>query len=306
MEIFLSLLIKLLPLYGLILIGFFAGRFLKVNKEKLAALLIYVIIPVVIFHSVSSAPLSVSTLSLPLIFFFLTCLLSIICYFLAGLLWKNATKNIIAYMSGSANTGYFGLPVAFILFGNESVQIVALIVLGTALYSNSFGFFLAAKGHHSTRESLLKVIKLPMLYAFFLGIFVNYFHISFGPMEQIVATFFTNALTVLGMMLIGVALSEIKQFTLDVRFIGFSLFAKFVLWPIAIVLLILFDQLILHFFSEKIYHIFIIMSVVPIAANMVTFATVLKNQPEKVSVAVVISTLASLFIIPLITILFLT
>src|SRR5690348_8810287 len=49
MDIALSLLIKLIPLYCVILLGFLAGRYLHAQKETIGSLLIYIIAPFVIF-----------------------------------------------------------------------------------------------------------------------------------------------------------------------------------------------------------------------------------------------------------------
>ena len=72
MEIFLTLLAKLLPLYALIIVGYLSGKFFKVKKEFIASILIYGIIPVVTFTSVASTQLTVGTLSIPILFFLIS------------------------------------------------------------------------------------------------------------------------------------------------------------------------------------------------------------------------------------------
>src|SRR5437762_2581315 len=159
MEIFFTLLFKLIPLYIIILLGFVAGKYLDVKKEPIATLLIYIIAPIIIFNGVVTTKISISSLSLPILFFFLCCFMCLSFYWIAHFFWKDSTKNILAFTAGTGNTGYFGIPVALALFNNDVLGLVVLSVLGFVLYENSVGFFITAKGHHTLNEALIKVVK---------------------------------------------------------------------------------------------------------------------------------------------------
>ncbi len=69
---------------------------------------------------------------------------------------------------------------------------------------------------------------------------------------------------------------------------------------------IIADNMVFRIYNPSIHKVMILMSIVPLAANTVAFATELKAQPEKASVAVLLSTLFALFYIPLIASLFLS
>src|SRR5690348_12949817 len=84
-----SLIQKLFPLYFFILLGFVAGRFLKLSRETIAILLIYVLVPGVVFGGVLTTDLTAARLSLPLLFW-------IICT-LMGLIFFKGTKNILTH-----------------------------------------------------------------------------------------------------------------------------------------------------------------------------------------------------------------
>jgi len=158
MEIFFTILFKLIPLYIIIFLGYLGGKFLNIRKETIAPLLLNIIVPVVIFTGVVNTKIILSTLSIPLLFFLVSSSISLLVYYLAGFVWKDSTRNILAFASGTANTGYFGLPVAIAIFGNSAIVIVSLALLGTSLYTNSLGYFLAARGQHTAKESLIKVL----------------------------------------------------------------------------------------------------------------------------------------------------
>jgi malate permease and related proteins len=305
MEIFLTLLIKLIPLYIMIVLGYLAGRYLHVKKDSIANLLIDIIVPIVVFTGVVGTKLSFSTISLPLFFFFVCLVVSLITYFISGFFWKDSTRNILAFICGSGNTGYFGLPVAIVLFGNNVIGLVATAILGTNLYSTSVGFYIGAKGKHTVKESLIKVAKLPILHAFILGLLVNVAGIKLGSIFFDTANSFNGAYIVLGMMLVGLGLSDTKVYKIDFAFVGISFIVKFILWPLLVIAFLYIDRMTFKLYNPDNYKIILLLAIVPLAANMVSYATVLKSHPEKVAMAVLLSTLFALFYIPLIATFFL-
>jgi malate permease and related proteins len=305
MNIFLNLLEKILPLYLIIFLGYIAGKFLKVQKESIASLLIYILVPIIIFHGIVTTKLSVNVLSLPFVFCFICCFICLLFYRIGKLFWQDSTKNILAFASGGGNIGYFGLPVAVNIMGEKVVGIVALLVLGYVLYESTVGFFITARGHHTVRESIFKLIKLPAVYAFLFGILINISGMKFGQTYFDTITLLRGAYTILGMMLIGIGLSNIKGFSVDIKFVSISFIAKFLVWPLLVGFLIFFDNMYFHLYSPDIHKALTIISVVPIAANVVAFATILKTQPEKASITVLLSTVFALFYVPFIVAVFL-
>jgi malate permease and related proteins len=302
MEVFYTLLVKLIPLYLIILLGFIASKKLKAQKETISAILIYIIAPVVIFAGTSQAELNLAILSLPLVFFLTCCLFCFIFYYFGKYFYPDdSTRNILAFTAGTGNTGYFGLPVTLMLFGEQAFSIAVLAILGFILYENTLGFFITARGHHTASEALMKVIKLPTIYAFLLGILVNYLQLDLGLVVQSTVDLFKGAYSVLGMMIIGMGLAGVSLSYFDKKFLGLSFFAKFIIWPLFIFGIILLDRSYLNFFNEEIYEVMLLMSIVPLAANTVALATELKVQPEKAAIAVMLSTMFALIFIPLVS-----
>ena len=298
MIIFSTLLIRILPLYLLIALGFIAGKKLNAKKETIASVLIYIVTPVVIFNSILNTKIKIELLLLPVIFFICSSVLCMIFYFIGGKLFKDNTKNILAMSAGTANTGYFGIPVAIELFGKESLGIIVLCIVGFTVFENSLGFFITAKGNHTTKEAIERVFKLPTIYAFLAGFLLNLLRINFGENYLTFTNHFLGAYTILGMMLIGLGLSDIKGFKFDVKFILASFFARFIIWPLVILSFVFIDNNFMHLFNEAVHKAMLLMSIVPLAANLVAFATELKAQPEKAALAVFLSTIFALFYIP--------
>lgn len=304
MSVFFLLLTRLLPLYALVLAGYIAGKYLKVQKETIASLLIYIIVPVVIFSSISQARLDPSYLLVPVMFFSFCSLMCIVFYKLGQRFTPGPTRNLLAFSAGDANTGYFGLPVAIQLFGDSIVGIAVLFFVGFVVYENSVGFYIAARGHHTVKEAAQRVAKLPTIYAFLLGLLCNYFDLKPTGVLLDFANNMRGTYSVLGMMMIGFGAASIKNFKLDYRFIFWSFLAKFVVWPALILCVIAIDSHYLHFFDPALYKMMILISAVPLAANTVAISTELRLEPEKAAVAVLLSTVFALGFIPLVTVWF--
>ncbi len=305
MTVFFTLLGKIIPLYLLILLGFFAGRGLDAKKETVASLLIYIIAPLVIFHGVATTTLGVATVTLPLLFFALCCVTCGLAYVIGKLVWKDSTANIFAFTGGTGNTGYFGIPVAIALFGDAALGPMALATLGFILYECTLGIYVTARGNYSVHQSLMKIVKLPSIYAFLIGISVNLAQVPLNDTYQAFALNVRGTYSVLGMMLIGLGLSDVHRWKPDFRFFGLTFLFKFALWPGLIALILFIDSAYLHSYDQLTRGTMVLLSVVPLAANTVAWATEMKAQPEKAAMAVLASTIFALFYIPLVAVLFL-
>lgn len=301
MSVFISLLIKLLPLYTLIFIGYIAARYLKVAKEPVAKLLVYVMNPAVLLYGTWKAEMTVSNLTLPAFFFLISCATSLLFLQIGKIFWKNdSTKNILAYTSGTANTGYFGLPVILMLFGEQTFAVAALALFGFSLYENTLGFYITARGNHGIRESFLKVLKLPAIYAFFTGILLNYFHVYLPFEVSEPLDYFKGTYSILGMMMIGLGIYRVSLKNIDWKFISLSFSARFIFWPLVIFTFMFFDKNYLHFFTKEAGNVLALYSCVPLAASTVVFSTELNVQPAKGAIAVLLSTMFALLYIPLV------
>jgi hypothetical protein len=87
------------------------------------------------------------------------------------------------------------------------------------------------------------------------------------------------------------------------RFLSFTFFGKFIVWPAMAYSLILFDQGVTGWFEPEIHKMIFLMAIVPPAANIAAFAAQLDMSPEKAATTVLIGTLVALFYIPFILLL---
>ncbi len=301
MNILLIILGKIFPLYITILAGYLLTRFFKIKREQIAFLLVYILGPVVIFFAVLSIEINFQLIFLPLfIFLFGT---TIAFYILKKYKneWTDASVNTLAFTCGTGNTGYFGIPLAMILLEPNAANIFIFGTLASLLYENTTGFYVTAKGSFTARESIMKILKLPLLYAFIAGVIFNI--LGFRTPEFIVPYFenFKWAYGLLGMMMLGMGM---KGFNIhedfDRKYIRISYFFKFIFWPGVILAIIFIDKTFINFLNDEIYKVMFLFSIVPLAGNTVTLAVLLKAKPEKASFTVLLSTLISIVYIPVV------
>ena len=100
--------------------------------------------------------------------------------------------------------------------------------------------------------------------------------------------------------IIGLGLSQATRQAWDTKFVSLSFLAKFLIWPGIVFIVLMIDTLYLHFYSSAIHQVLTILAFVPLAANTVVVASQLKAQPEKATIAVLISTIFALFLIPVV------
>ena len=301
MEDFAPLLLTLAPMFALIAGGFIAGRWIGVRGEAIAPLLIYLVTPCVVFGALLRAPLSLSTLLLPGIICVLSFAVSLLTLMLARPWVPSPGSNVIAFAAGNANSGYFAIPVGIALFGEGAMPLIVLSGFGFLLFENTLGIFVLALGKFSAREAGLRVLKLPVLYAFALGLSAHALGLELSPRAADFHLMLRHTYSVLGMMLLGLGLAAMKDLRLDLLFISATLFAKHLLWPCAALLLLWAEHSFLGALTPEERKITLYMSVLPLAANTVAWATLLKAEPEKASCAVLLSTLfapLSLMLLP--------
>lgn len=321
MSLFFDLFFQILPLYFVILLGFIAGRYLHVQRESIAPLLLYIVVPVVTFKGILESEINMQTLTYPLYFLGLGIFMSL-SFFLFGRLigFDKPKAAMLSLCTSLVNVGYYGLPLVLLVLGDEGLGISVMLILGLAIHESSVAFLVAASGKHSFRDSLYKTLTLPILYSSLLAILVNYFNqhyyesfLNYVPnliqsrvLEPVLNSIsvmmdrFTGAYSLLGMIMIGLGVAKLKRLEFDWQFMGLAYFAKFLVMPAITLGFIYFNKHHWHFYDDFAMQIVFLMSLVPIGANTISIATQLELDVDKVAVTTVTSTLIALFYIPIV------
>lgn len=305
MEIFLHLSPRILPLYLMVYLGYFASKNLKVEKESFAKLSIYILVPFVMFYGVMNAGFSLGVILIPVIIWAVSCAACLIVFKIGKIILTEKTQtNILALAAGTGNSGYFGLPVAMIIFDEKGVGVYLTTVLGMTIFQNTIGYYMTSIGNYSAKESFRGLLKLPVLYAFVIGTLLNSLHFALPEFTKGFFESMRGAYIVIGMMIIGAGLAGISKFAINIKFTVLAFAGRYLIWPLMAFSVYFLDSLFFGLFNEDIRKALVLASAVPLAADTVAFAALLKCHPEEMASAVVLSSLFALFYIPFIVAVF--
>jgi len=287
-----------LPLFGLIFLGYISGRMAKIPLEGLAWMnffIIYIALPGLFYQLLSTTPIeqfsnfgfiAVSILATFLIF----------CLVLFIALWRsrNISESTIQGLAAAyGNIGYLGPPLALAAFGPAAGVPVALIFC----FENAMHFTLApllmamSDKSHPNKVALFwqilkKIFTHPFILATIAGILASVF--AFKPpmvidqfIELLAKTAGPCALFVMG---VTAALRPLKRLPLELTYI---VPIKLVLHPVLVYLLLSWlvpDVDRLWLYSA------VLLATLPTATNVFVIAQQYNVWQERASSAVVIST----------------
>lgn len=298
MDILALLVANIIPLYILIALGYISGRWMDVNLPSMATVVIYIIAPVVNFGAMTKLTFDPQYIALPVALFAISAVIGFVTYALATRMLHDNRANLVAMSSVTGNTGYFGLPIILALFGEEWVGLYLFMNMGVLLSENLLGYYFGARGHADMKGAIIKVLKLPVIHAIWLGLVVNMLDLSLPSVFDRYWHYATGAWVIIGMMLIGIALSKQERLELDGRLMRWMFVPKFIFWPIAGALIIAADYFFFKSLGTVVYSLIAIFVSVPLAGNLVAFAANLNLHPERAAGAVLVSTLMGIVTVP--------
>lgn len=287
-------LFMLLSFVGL---GWVAARWLRIDPQPIATLLLYVIAPLTFFRALMSGNPSPDYLFLTLVLFIISSAIALLVRGIAQNYFRAQEGALLAFSAGTGNTGYFGLPVALVILPTEGITFYLFCILGVTLYEFTVGFYVSARGQFSVRQSLYKIARLPLIYAFIAALVLTQLDISLPDALLTSLDVFPATYTLLGMMIIGMTLSHVTLAAWDSRLIGACIVLRYGIWPIATLMIVILLQQWLAI-PEPLAMALLLLSVVPMAANVVVVAMELGIQPQKGALAVLVTTLMAPLLIP--------
>lgn len=299
MDIVSLIVSKILPLYALIGLGYFAGKKLEVDAQGIARFLIYIIAPFVILEACLKIELRLDIIYLPFLYFLAALIMIGFSLFIGRLFLTGAKVNLYAVSCFWKNSGYFGIPVALTLFPADIAALYIVMTFGSVFVEFTMGFYLLARGQYSARDSFIKLIRLPLLYAAALGLTLN--ALEFQAPQALSDMFISmkGAFIIFGMAVIGINLGRMERFTIDMKLTAPILGTHCFLWPALMAGLLYLDSILTMAIPALYYPIFMLVSVLPIGANVALYASELNVEPAKASTIVFISTLSGVITVPI-------
>ena len=219
-------------------------------------------------------------------------------YALGQKIYGDKRANLLAMCAAMGNTGYFGLPIALLLLDTHWVAVYIFANMGGVICEATVMYYIANRGAFDVKTSVKKLLQFPTIYAVALGVYFNQTGIELSEQFNTYWQYFNGAYVIVGMMIIGVALSRVDKLVIGPKFMALAYAGKFIVWPLLSIAFIAVDYLYLHLFAREVYLIMLVIAIVPPGANISAYAAQLDLNPEKAATTVLIGTIFALFFIP--------
>ncbi len=282
-------LMSILFVYVFILLGYIAKRIFKeeMNPKTLTLMSVYFLQPFVTIWGFSTARLHSEHLYVPLIYLAIILLLLFPTILLGKAFFSDPKERAIFSIAGFVgNTGNIGIPLGIALFGEASVIYTTLINIANVFVVYIIGVYIYSRGSFSIRESLLNIIRIPIIPASIVAIYINVYDI---PLSSQIQEFFkmgAYAGIVLQLFLLGTFLQGICVKELHPKlFIG-TISQKFIIVPLATAVILSFTNLPLF-----VQGVIFMEMMVPLAVANINLASLYNCKPKDVTSLILLSTL---------------
>lgn len=282
-------LFSLLAIYTFIVLGFMAKKIFKekIDSKTLSIVNVYFFQTFIPFWGLMATPLLKEHLSTFLTYLIIVSILLIPTFFISKILFNDPKEEAIFTITGFVgNTGNLGIPLGIAFFGEGSIVYTVIINLANIVILYSIGVYLYSRGSFSVKDSLLNMVKIPMIPASIIAITLNLIGFKFD--EKILNMVEMGSYTAISlqMFLLGTFLSQVKIKSLNPKLTVGTLFQKFAILPFFTALFLQFTSL-----SPYIQAIFLMEMMMPIAINNLNFATLYDCKPQELTSLILFSTI---------------
>jgi len=281
--------LSLISVYLLIVLGFAAKASLKekLDERTLVLVSIYFLQPMLNFWGLMRAPIDHTLIAAPLYYLVVIFALLPLLYFLGKKLFAHGKERAIFIVSGLVgNTANLGIPIGIALFGEASIPYTTIINIANVFFVYTVGVYFYSRGNFSVKESLLNVIKLPVLWFALLAIVCNLIGITIHPAIDRVLEMGAYASITIQLMIFGIYLHGVRMERINARLIAGVTLVKFLLLPAATLLLLWFIPL-----PPMVKGILFLELIMPLAIANVNFAALYDCKPRDLTVLVLLTTL---------------
>lgn len=299
---------QMVQLFMILGLGYFLNKInlFDVNlNQKLNKLLLNVTTPALVLASVSSIKVSTNNEEVIFVFFVaivIFALLPLISYVLVRFMKIPVhQRGLYMFMTVFSNIGFMGFPVMKAIFGNEAVFYTAIFNMVFNILVYTLGIVLINYG--TTNQVRLKARNLlsPGIISSIVAIIIYFFKI---PIPTVIGSTFDmvgNITTPIAMMLIGSTLANmnIKEVFTELRIYPYTIIKQLLIPFIAYPLLKYFIS------SPLVLGVALINLAMPVGNSAVLFANEYNGDVALAAKSVFITTLISVFTIPLIVAMFL-
>jgi len=295
---------NIIPIFILISLGYLLNRKFNLDIFTLSKLNFYVLVPAFIFSNLYTTNIPIQMVKV-----FLFGIFIIVCnLFVSSLIsrikgydttMKSAFSNSIMFY----NSGNVGLPLVTLVFSSYpyiidgqtpyldlavTTQITILVVQNVT--TNTLGFFNAGKANLHWKDSIRKILGMPVIYVIPVTLILKALPFDFTKTPVwLVLQYPRNALICVALLALGVQLSK-TNLKLNNKDVYLAVGIRLLGGPLLALILIYLMR-----FDGVIAQTLLISSSVPTSVNSALIAVEYNNRPEFASQVVAATTLLSAF-----------
>ncbi|MBK3493747.1 AEC family transporter [Viridibacillus sp. YIM B01967] len=294
-----SLFLIILPVLIVFAIGFIGQKYIGFDIKSISTVALYLMSPFLAFRTFYTTPLTMDYLYIAIFAIMLTIFL-FLCTWGCSFLLKASRSEFSAMILGAVfmNSGNYGAPVVLFALGAAGFDVAVIIMVIHALLMNSLGIFFASIGGSqkaTIKQSIKKVLRMPLIYAALAGITLEFYHITVPETVMAGVSLVAEASIPTVMLVLGMQLAVISAKKVNYRFVSAVTIIRMILSPILAATILLFMPL-----STLIKSVLIIQAAMPAAANTTMLALQFDTEPDLVSFTTFVTTIISIVSIPVV------
>lgn len=282
-------LLSIIFVYVFIILGYIAKRIFKeeLDKKTLTLFSVYFLQPFVAVWGFSTARLEMEHIFVPILYLGIIALVLIPTIVIGKLLFTDPKERAIFSIAGFVgNTGNIGIPLGIALFGEASVIYTTLINIANILVVYTIGVYIYSRGSFSIKQSLLNIIKIPIIPASIIAILININHIKISPQIEEFFKMGAYAGIVLQLFLLGTFLYGLKIKNLRVPLFVGTISQKFIIIPLVTALVLAMTELPLF-----VQGVIFMEMMTPLAVANINLASLYSCNPQQTTSLILLSTL---------------
>lgn len=287
------LIAAILPIALVALVGVWVGRTFALERQTLAKLSIYALVPALVLHSLAQTTLALgNAIAILTAFIIQTSLLYLLAVTLGKLLkFSSDEKKSLIATTIFANVGNMGLPFVLFSLGETGLERAIVYLIGSSLMTVSV-FPIVLKG-----EGMLKGLRytlcLPVLWAAIAGLFLQGTGTTLPISVERGVTLLSEGAIPVALLMLGIQLSETPFVFGRYELMGAGL--RLIVSP-----LLAFNIANVVGLTGIDRQVVVLQAAMPVAVNSLIWVTELGGDTVRVARTIVVSTLFSLGTLPIV------
>ncbi|KGP74479.1 AEC family transporter [Pontibacillus yanchengensis] len=294
-----DVIVVVLPAFIIFAIGFIGQKAIGFDRKTISKAALYLMYPFLAFQTFYNNPITLDFLYIILFCVSLMTLLILLVKIVTSIGNMPGPKaSAMVLSSVFMNSGNYGVPIILFAYGESGVTYAIIMMVIQSLLMNTVGLYYASKGSAdgdaNIRESLKKVMKMPINHAVLLGIVTQLFPITIPSFIMQAVNLVADATIPTIMIVLGMQLATLSKGAVQIRDLVTIGSIKMIVSPILAFLITSLLGL-----STLLSSILIVLAAMPTAANTTMYSIQYNTEPQLVSYSTFWTTLLSIVTIPL-------